>query len=873
MIMHAHKHHVIQAKLHIPKPPRHAVRRPRLEQQLDRMTDYKITVIQGGAATGKTTLLASYIRSRPDVKAHWLTIDSFDNDVRLLWTYIIEAFRAELGQRADALHQLLASSIQNSDVYSVMAEVINTVQPEQPVLVVLDDVHHVTDTEAIETVQYFLRYSAPCVRVVLLTRSQLRIPIDEWHMAGDVLQLDNEALYATEDEARQFLTTACGLQLSEPAMQQLIALADGWLGGLQLLSTAFTHNKRAAARDQALNEHVVQYLTNEIFHALCEAERHVLLAVSTVTYFDAAICAAITDDAQAPDVLQRLIDRQVFIVVVDERQGLYRYHPLFQRFLQQQFALLPPAVQQTMHARAASYYEQRGDAVQSVEHYVQATMYDKAFAVIASVHSGVKSWRLLRLMPLHALEGRVDEVFQRFFSHFVEHETEQCVRMIERFGGSFTNPLANRLFALFASLVRDEPFHPDTTDWSVANLRTLPLEDETKAIVYSFVALVLSSHHKEREMLLCLQEADRLLTRVNNAYVRFYCWEMKSQVKEHMGDLQQCVAIYDAMFRLVQQHEFLQPIAVTAHIGIVGVLLKRGQLSKARSHLHTIQQQEHFQPSVQVAYIYNELEYHVLRGDHNAARQCAQRMVERGLLHHPLYRSLLLRYMLLLDMADAEHVAYFQYDAIASPHWQDDLLHIRLLAREGLFDRALAVTHDRLRRARQLQAKLPLVETLLVKIHVLSEQTPSHWKKPAASALREAVYYSAANRMISPFLLTEASIEQLLSTLLGDERAQLKEEERQFIADVLAHKKKQQLNETKDATEQAAGRTLSKRETEVLHVLAQGATNKHIAETLHISVATVKTHIVNMYEKLGVNNRVEAVQKAKTLGILPSAKQ
>ena len=63
---------------------------------------------------------------------------------------------------------------------------------------------------------------------------------------------------------------------------------------------------------------------------------------------------------------------------------------------------------------------------------------------------------------------------------------------------------------------------------------------------------------------------------------------------------------------------------------------------------------------------------------------------------------------------------------------------------------------------------------------------------------------------------------------------------------------------------------LSERELEVLELIAEGLTNREIASRLFLSLNTVKAHTRNIYGKLGVRSRTQAVARARTLGILPS---
>lgn len=62
---------------------------------------------------------------------------------------------------------------------------------------------------------------------------------------------------------------------------------------------------------------------------------------------------------------------------------------------------------------------------------------------------------------------------------------------------------------------------------------------------------------------------------------------------------------------------------------------------------------------------------------------------------------------------------------------------------------------------------------------------------------------------------------------------------------------------------------ISKRELEILNLMAQGHSNEEIASKIFVSISTVKTHNQNLFEKLDVKRRIQAVEKAKRLNIIP----
>lgn len=875
---------LLSAKLRPPELRRNYVPRADLQKRLARLPDYKVAVIKGAPGSGKSTLLAAHLQEYPSVQARWVSLDAGDNDMRTLWSYVLEALSPDLGSRADELRRLLDSTLQAGDVDSVLTELVNELQPETDLYLVLDDAHHLTERWVIDSLQFFLRYSSPRVHVILLTRDEPPLYLGEWRMGGQLFELDNDDLKVSGDEARRFLTYTLGLHTDDAVIDRLTSMAEGWIGGLQLLGVAVRQRGRdiavtesqAGAAFASLGGPLVEYLSGEILDSLTDDEQHFLLSTSILTYLYEDVCRAVTGLEAAGVLLRGMAANNLFIVTVDEGLGLYRYHHLFQEFLQQRLRRLPAEERRQWHRRAAEYYRatdmdrgavasDRLDAAEeSVRHYLAAGVYDSALEVIAGVPSGAQSWRLLQRMPLSTLAGKPDFIYQRLFSHMADQQPDRCGEIIDRFRGTFAEPVSNSLFELFGMLLGHRPGDVQPEHLTSEHLRRLTLGDATKAILYSLLAMVLTLGQREQEALTCLHEADRIVGRVENPYIRYYCMQFKGQLREHMGDLLQCEAIYRDMFRLVERHKFLAPLLVTAHIGIVGILLKGGRLDEARTHLDEVGPRIRGQtaaanPELEAAYLYNTLEFYLLKGDRAEAATIARRLLDLDLLSVPLYRATMLRYLLHLDIADDADLARFQFEQIEAPNWHDHLLHIRLLSRAGRFDEAISVVEEGLRGMRKQQAKLPLVETLLAKADVLARA--GRPEQDARNAVREAIHYAHENRLLAPFLLVDESVLGVIRTLRDDVDAELDPSETAFVDGLLSRR---------DVEEGGAGEhnPLTEREREVLHVLAEGATNRQIAERLHISVATVKTHIVNVYSKLGVSNRVEAVERARERGII-----
>ena len=155
-----------------------------------------------------------------------------------------------------------------------------------------------------------------------------------------------------------------------------------------------------------------------------------------------------------------------------------------------------------------------------------------------------------------------------------------------------------------------------------------------------------------------------------------------------------------------------------------------------------------------------------------------------------------------------------------------------------------------------------MIEADLLKIWMISGRSNADGRRESLNLLREAIHDASANRIIMPFYLERRTIVPLLMELNAQASGKhvLPTEDIGLLTELIVVCAEPALRKTPSL--------LSVRELEVLRELAAGLTNKEIAAKLSVSNATVKTHILNIFGKLGVSSRLMAAQEARNRGLI-----
>jgi LuxR family transcriptional regulator, maltose regulon positive regulatory protein len=370
---------VLRTKLAPPRAPARALARPPLLARLREALDYRVTIVQAGAGYSKTSALAAL--DGAGFPLFWYSMDEADADPQRFLAYLIGAFRERLPALSDRPDALLleTGAAQRPETWTAVVDaLINALAAalHAPALLVLDDYHVVADAPAVAALtERFLTYLPPQLHVVLATRRPLASAgLVRWRARGEALEITRAALAFTPAEIAALFRETYGRPLAPADLAALVDATEGWPIALQLvwqgLRTGVADTVPALlAQGGASLGALFDYLARDVLEAQPLDLAAFLRDTAVLRELTPAACAAVTGSPDAPALLARLLDLDLFVVALGERH--YRYHHLFHAFLRAQ-AAGDPAADAARHRRAGAYFAGAGAAEDAIYHWLAA---------------------------------------------------------------------------------------------------------------------------------------------------------------------------------------------------------------------------------------------------------------------------------------------------------------------------------------------------------------------------------------------------------------------------------------------------------------------------------------------------------------------
>src|SRR4051794_34017662 len=380
---------VAPGKIVVPELPVEFTPRPQLRQRLDQATAAQVVVVSAPAGSGKTLLLADWVRHDHGPETAWISLDADDNDPRRLWSTVVIALLALPSSSSDrrlrrivelAAHPLEAGLVGRAGGRAApplggawgedRGAAPDPLDP--PVRVVLDDVHELTGREVLRDLTRLVRHRPAGVRLVLASRTDPPISIPRLRLEGRLHELRADALRFTLDDTAALLTAA-GIEMTAAQVAVLHARTEGWAAGLRLAALALRHTDDAPAflNDFSGDERsVAEYLTVEILEGLSSDTRDLLRVVSVCSPLPADLAAELSARADAARLLDEL--RQETALVERTSPGNYRIHPLLRSHLVADLARQRPETYRHLQAFAARWWLEERDSVHALRHAERA---------------------------------------------------------------------------------------------------------------------------------------------------------------------------------------------------------------------------------------------------------------------------------------------------------------------------------------------------------------------------------------------------------------------------------------------------------------------------------------------------------------------
>lgn len=369
---------VPSTKLTAPAPPAWYVPRARLLTLLTPTAQPTVTLVCAPAGAGKTVLLAGWAQEHPD--AAWLSLDSDDNDDQRFWSAVCDALTRSPAVPQDNALRGLAVPEDPSLNHDFLARVVNALDEfAEPVVLILDEVHELTDPQALGGLAILLRHRPAGLRLVLAGRRYPQLSLSRLRLTDSLTEIRGEDLRFSLGEARSLLKWA-GFELAAEQEQLLLERTEGWAAGLRLATLAMARTGANGWLDvAAYDDTVAAYLSDEVLSQLPGEQSEVLRSICVSADVPGALATRLTDRADATELLDAIGERTQ---LVTQANGQYHVQAFLRTHVAEDLARHAPVRAARLHRIAATWYADSGKPALALFHAGKAANAEQITALL-----------------------------------------------------------------------------------------------------------------------------------------------------------------------------------------------------------------------------------------------------------------------------------------------------------------------------------------------------------------------------------------------------------------------------------------------------------------------------------------------------------
>lgn len=904
---------IIRTKLGPPRTARRVVRREAVLSTLALGVERRLTVLRAPAGFGKTTVLADWrerlLGDRRVVA--WVTLDADDNDPGQFVTYLTRALAEALGRLADHVPEFEAEG-QTASPKVTLTSVINALDSiEASITLILDDYDRIHAAAVHDLLAFLVLHAPSSLHVVVATRSEPPLPLAYLRARDELVEIDATLLRFGFEDTRCFFGEVVALKLDAGQTRALHDATEGWVAGLQIAAIALRGREDAtrliagfSGKFKAVNE----YLADAVLPSLDEGTVGFLLRTSVLERFNGALCEAVAGVADGAAQLTRLHQQNFFLQALDDENRWFRYHALFGDFLRGELERRLPQERAALHERAAGWFAQAELWPEAVRHALAADRIELATQWVehcamrevedSRVHE-LLAW--VRKLPAAAVRPRQRLRIAVAWALLLTIQLDEAMAIVDDVSAQITagefprdEDVDAELLALrfCITALKDDTAAALPIGERFLKLLSSRRPGDDHAIWVVQAALNGLTHCYQKagrvEIARAMQQPERYpLSRdsARNLFTQCYRATTLSACDLREARLYQGTRQLREALRLAETHAGRRSAAATlVACSLASVHYEWNELDEVEQLLADrldIVDEACYLDSVRSGYLALE-RLSTVRGDYESAHSVLDRAeLVATRRHWPRLTALCLaervRIWLLEGRPLEAEAALIRLESLtssaapATPSAESETWRVRGIARA----RWLLHRQQPAEAARILQAVLedenpdsspyPCARTRVLLAVALDQQG-----RPAEALEQLGVLLRIGEPagMIRSIADEGAPIAGLLARFAASAAAPVlhPSEWRTRLFQAL------ELDEaaTREPPKQPPSliEPLSKRERDVLTLVAQGLSNEQTARALRLGLETVKWHLKNVYSKLGVSRRTLAVHRARQLDLI-----
>lgn len=891
---------LLKTKYMIPLVKSNYIKRKNIIEKMNRYFDNnnnmfseKLSTIIAPGGYGKTTFAYQLIKNL-NSNISWVNLDEDDNDLKKFWSYII----ASISLKFSVINQNLSGFFDNNNVISpdnistdfqnsyksLIINFINEIiELQEKIVLVLDDYHKINNKFINESMDFFIDNLPNNMHIIIISREQLGISLRRLIFKNQLIQINEDELKFDNDETEEFLKTIVDLDLNKEDINQLVYKTEGWITGIKLIT--LTTDKKNTIYDnfKVSKKYVSEYLIEEIISHKPDYIQKFIVITSILKEFNEKICNEILDIKNSKEIIEELEKSNLFINSIDEEKNWFRYHNLFREYLFEKALKIYKNDIKKYYDKIAHWYENNRMFKEAIEYYIESENMNKIKTILQKeainfINSGRKDFlkKNLDLIPNESIIQNIELSIIKSLVEFIYGDLKKSIYYINNIESEISN-------------------------------KKNEINDEIFEMLY-IVKTYLSIHSGDfMNFKINSEKAKNFITK--NSKIKNSLIDMLlADIYTFSGEYKKAEFILEnnINYNIENNHNFFTLVSA---IKIIRILLYRGELSKAefycKEHLK-IANEKGFSKTSRIALLHSVLaEIYCEKNNKKKAfeeikkarslsisenNNMIQILTNMSLVkilyyyknYHEALNTIEKNNEIIINLKNSKFYTYM------NSCWKARILY-KLDNKKHLYEKSLDILNNvgintEMRIEYFKETEYITLIKILIKLNRIKEAENFIEKLEKFYNFSDFTRFSIEINICKSLLneKQELSFEYLKKAVIDSEKEKhiilfhedetvIEKVKKLYYTNYLKYYTKlilEDLNLDSNSESELLFEQLSEREREVLRYIAEGKTNKEISEILFVSLSTIKWHSVNIYGKLNVGNRLQAINRAKQLKII-----